>query len=169
MKGLLCIDRVSVYIAEGRAGKIVDADQGVNVTTKIEKLQRKGGTEQVHPNLAKVPKCPAADAPGWTSNLSKLPCFTFRTILLHLTNVQRWRSTRGSAVQLMPMILKKPGRRWKIAAEQSLNGHQPLSAPASLGYPRPRQRVSCFSESGMSKASGCRRCLNVTTTRRCAM
>ena len=85
MKGLLCVDRVSVYIAEGRAGKIVDPDHGANVTTKIEKLRRKGGTEQAHPNLAKVPKCPAAVAPGWTSNLSKLPCFLFRTILLHFT------------------------------------------------------------------------------------
>ena len=64
MKGLICVYRVSVYIAEGRAGKIVDLDHGANVTTKTEKLQWKGGTKQEHPNLAKVPKCPAADAPG---------------------------------------------------------------------------------------------------------
>ena len=43
-----------------------------------------GGTENVHPNLAKVPKCPAQDsAESWTDNLSQLPCFTFRTLYKH--------------------------------------------------------------------------------------
>ena len=43
-----------------------------------------GGTENVHPNLAKVPKCPAQDsAESWTDNLRQLPCFTFRTLYKH--------------------------------------------------------------------------------------
>ena len=43
-----------------------------------------GGTENVHPNLAKVPKCPAQDsAESWTDNLSQLQCFTFRTLYKH--------------------------------------------------------------------------------------
>ena len=54
-------------------------------TLKIDKLQRKGETEQAHPNSAKFSKCPAEDAPERTSNLIKLACFTFRTILLHFT------------------------------------------------------------------------------------
>ena len=74
-----CFRRVSTYIAEGRDDEIVDPDHGANVSAKVEKLQKMGGTS-VHPNLARVPKCPGADDPGWTSNLCKLPFFTFRTL-----------------------------------------------------------------------------------------
>lgn len=39
-----------------------------------ERLQRMGGTENVRPNLAKVPKCPAEDSvESWTGSLSQLP------------------------------------------------------------------------------------------------
>ena len=77
-----CFRRVSTYIAEGRDDEIVDPDHGANVSAKVEKLQKMGWTS-VHPNLARVPKCPGADDPGWTSNLCKLPFFTFRTLYRH--------------------------------------------------------------------------------------
>ena len=52
-----CFHRVSTYIAEGRDDEIVDPDHGANISVKVEKLQKMGGTS-VHPNLARVPKCP---------------------------------------------------------------------------------------------------------------
>ena len=77
---LRCVDRVETYIAEGKVDHIVDPDSGANISAKLEKLQALGGSESVHPNLAKVPKCPPSGAACWTDNLSKLPRFTFRTL-----------------------------------------------------------------------------------------
>ncbi len=62
---------MGTYIAEGKENDIVDPDGGANVSAKIEKLQKMGGTEEDHPNLLKVPTCPATDAPGWTYNLNQ--------------------------------------------------------------------------------------------------
>ena len=53
-----------MYIAEGRDDDIVNPDHGANISAKLGRLQKMGATENVHPNLAKVPKCTAANAPG---------------------------------------------------------------------------------------------------------
>ena len=107
-----CFRRVSTYIAEGRDDEIVDPDHGANVSAKVEKLQKMGGTS-VHPNLARVPKCPGADDPGWTSNLCKLPFFTFRTLYRHFVE----RSERGGWWRVW-------ARRWKWFGSGSHDGRQ---------------------------------------------
>ena len=71
-------------MAEGRDGEIIDPDHGANITATLEKLQEIGG-EEVHPNLARVPKCPPMDSRGWTTNFSRLSCFTYRTLYKHFT------------------------------------------------------------------------------------
>ena len=48
--------RVATYIAEDRQNEIVDPDGGANITSKLERLRLRNGTEEVHTNLAKVPK-----------------------------------------------------------------------------------------------------------------
>ena len=39
--------------------------------------------ENVHPNFVKVLNCQLLTDTEWTENLSKLPCFTFRTLYKH--------------------------------------------------------------------------------------
>ena len=70
------------YIAEGRDREIIDPDHAANISAKLERLEGVSG-EAAHPDLVKVPKCALLDAPGWTSYLSRLPCFAFPTMHRH--------------------------------------------------------------------------------------
>lgn len=64
------VERVSIYVVEGKDSLIVDPDVGANIKAKLSKLQPMGAAKSLNPNLLKVAQCPALDDPQRTENLA---------------------------------------------------------------------------------------------------